>query len=60
LSGIGLCHAGRAVDLSMLVRAFKFELVKDRPAVPIAHLTLRSKDGIWLKLTPRNEAEFSD
>ncbi|PRY26291.1 cytochrome P450 [Aliiruegeria haliotis] len=39
--------------LSMLVRAYRFELVQDRPAVPIAHLTLRSRDGIWLKLSKR-------
>ena len=39
--------------LSMLVRAFRFELVPDRPAMPVAHLTVRGQDGIWLKITPR-------
>ncbi|THD73518.1 cytochrome P450 [Thalassobius vesicularis] len=39
--------------LSMLVRAYRFELVQDRPAMPVAHLTVRGKDGIWLAVTPR-------
>lgn len=39
--------------LSMLVRAYRFELVEDRPAMPVAHLTVRGKDGIWLAVTPR-------
>jgi len=55
--GSGFAMLEGPLILSMLVRAFKFELVKERPAVPIAHLTLRSKDGIWLKLTPRTEDE---
>ena len=53
--GSGFAMLEGPLILSMLVRAYKFELVKDRPAVPIAHLTLRSKDGIWLKLTPREQ-----
>ncbi len=39
--------------LSLLVRAYRFELVPDRPAMPVAHLTVRGKDGIWLRLTKR-------
>jgi hypothetical protein len=39
--------------LSMLVRAYRFELVPERPAMPVAHLTVRGKDGIWLKIAPR-------
>ena len=40
--------------LSMLVRSFRFELVKGQPAEPVAHLTVRGKDGIWLTVTPRS------
>jgi hypothetical protein len=42
--------------LAMLVRAYHFELVAERPAMPVAHLTVRGKDGIWLRLTPRMPA----
>lgn len=39
--------------LAMLLREYRFELVPDRPAMPVAHLTVRGKDGIWLRITPR-------
>lgn len=41
--------------LSMLVRAYRFEVVKEKPAMPVAHLTVRAKDGLWLKITPRGD-----
>ncbi|PIE15737.1 MAG: cytochrome P450 [Rhodobacterales bacterium] len=40
--GSGFAMLEGPLILSMLVRDFRFELVKERPAVPIAHLTLRS------------------
>jgi cytochrome P450 len=39
--------------LAHLVRAFRFEAVAGRVPVPVAHLTVRAKDGIWLKVTQR-------
>ncbi len=39
--------------LSLLVRAYRFEIVAEKPAMPVAHLTVRGKDGIWLRLVPR-------
>ena len=51
--GAGFAMVEGPLILSMLVRAFHFDLVDDRPAVPVAHLTVRGKDGIWLRLTPR-------
>ena len=51
--GSGFAMIEGPLILAMLVRAFRFELVAERPAVPVAHLTVRSKDGIWLKITPR-------
>lgn len=51
--GSGFAMLEGPLILSMLVRAYRFELVEDRPAVPIAHLTLRSRDGIWLRLSRR-------
>ena len=34
-------------------RVSGFERVEGRDPVPVAHLTVRAKDGIWLKVTPR-------
>ncbi|WP_300517566.1 cytochrome P450 [Aliiroseovarius sp.] len=42
-----------ALILSLLVREYRFELVAEKPAMPVAHLTVRGKDGIWLKITRR-------
>ena len=41
------------VLLAHLLRAYRFELVADRPPVPVAHLTVRTKDGLWLRIKPR-------
>ena len=42
--------------LSMLIRAYRVEPVEGRPAMPVAHLTVRGRDGIWLRVTPRGRA----
>jgi cytochrome P450 len=52
-TGAGFAMIEGPLLLSMLVAAYRFELVADRPAMPVAHLTVRGKDGIWLKVTPR-------
>lgn len=41
--------------LSMLVRAYRFEAIEGDTPMPVAHLTVRSKDGIRLRITPREE-----
>ncbi len=51
--GAGFAMIEGPLILSMLVRNFRFELVKGRPAEPVAHLTVRGKDGIWLSVNPR-------
>lgn len=51
--GAGFAMIEGPLILSMLVRHFRFELVAERPAKPVAHLTVRGQDGIWLSLTPR-------
>jgi hypothetical protein len=38
----------------MLLRRCRFELVEGKPAMPVAHLTVRGKDGIWLRVTRRD------
>ncbi len=55
--GSAFAMAEGTLLLSMLVRAFRFEPVPDRVPVPVAQLTLRAKDGIHLKLTPRVQQE---
>jgi cytochrome P450 len=52
--GAGFAMIEGPLLLSMLVRSYRFELVADRPATPVAHLTVRGADGIWLSVTPRN------
>ncbi len=51
--GSGFAMAEGPLLLAMLVRAFHIEPVEGRPAMPVAHLTVRGKDGIWLKLRRR-------
>jgi len=53
-TGSGFAMAEGPLLLALLVRAFRFETVEGRPAMPVAHLTVRGKDGIWLRLTPRS------
>jgi cytochrome P450 len=53
-TGSGFAMAEGPLLLALLVRAFRFETVPGREAVPVAHLTVRGKDGIWLRLTPRD------
>ncbi len=52
-TGAGFAMAEGPLLLSVLLRSFRFELVKDRVPVPVAHLTVRSKDGIWLRVGER-------
>ncbi|SFR51269.1 cytochrome P450 [Litoreibacter janthinus] len=55
-TGAGFAMVEGPLLLSMLVRTFRFETT-DRTPVPVAHLTVRSKDGIWLNLTKRARDE---
>jgi cytochrome P450 len=52
-TGAGFAMIEGPLLLSMLVRAYRFEPVPERPAMPVAHLTVRGADGIWLKITKR-------
>jgi cytochrome P450 len=52
--GAGFAMAEGCLLLSLLLRAYRFDLVEGRVPVPVAHLTVRSKDGIWLRITPRS------
>ena len=52
-TGAGFAMVEGPLILSMLVRKFRFALVDGRVPVPVAHLTVRASDGIWLHVTPR-------
>lgn len=52
-AGAGLAMAEGVTLLAMLTSAFELHAVPTRSPMPVAHLTLRAKDGIWLELTPR-------
>lgn len=51
--GAGFAMAEGPLLLALLLRAFRFETCAERPPMPVAHLTVRGRDGIWLRLTPR-------
>lgn len=51
--GSAFAMAEGTLILSHLVRAFRFDRVEGRDPVPVAHLTVRAKDGIHLALSPR-------
>ena len=52
-TGAGFAMVEGPLLLTLLLRAYRFERVTGRDPVPVAHLTVRSRDGIWLRITPR-------
>ncbi|MFK5997940.1 MAG: cytochrome P450 [Rhodobacterales bacterium] len=51
-TGAGFAMIEGVLMIALLLRAYKLDPAGDAP-VPVAHLTVRSKDGIYLKLTNR-------
>ncbi|MFD2174677.1 cytochrome P450 [Rhodobacter lacus] len=51
--GAGFAMAEGPLLLAMMLRSYRVELVEGREPMPVAQLTVRGRDGIWLKLTPR-------
>ncbi len=52
-TGAGFAMVEGVLLLSLLVRDLRIETVEGKDPIPEAHLTVRSRDGIWLKITPR-------
>ncbi|WP_224814992.1 cytochrome P450 [Hasllibacter sp. MH4015] len=52
-TGAGFAMVEGPLLLAMLVRAFRFERIAGDDPVPVAYLTVRAKDGIRLRVTPR-------
>lgn len=55
--GSAFAMAEGPLILAMILRRFRVEPVEGRAPLPVAQLTVRGKDGIWLRLTPREESE---
>ncbi|OWU83727.1 cytochrome P450 [Oceanicola sp. 22II-s10i] len=53
-TGAGFAMVEGPLILSEVLRRFRVHPVEGRVPVPVAHLTVRSKDGIWLQLEPRD------
>lgn len=51
--GAGFAMIEGAIFIYIMLRAFKIELADGPEPMPVAHLTVRSKDGIYLRLIPR-------
>ncbi|MBC7139321.1 MAG: cytochrome P450 [Defluviimonas sp.] len=55
-TGAGFAMIEGPLMLAALVRAFRFEPVPGRVPVPVAHLTVRAREGIWLRPLPRKDS----
>ncbi len=53
-TGAGFAMAEGVLLLAMLVARFRFEPDPARVPVPVAHLTVRSREGIWLRMVARD------
>ena len=51
--GAGFAMLEGTLMLAQLVRAFRFQPMEGKVPVPVAHLTVRAKDGIWLRVSRR-------
>ncbi|WP_039019720.1 cytochrome P450 [Halocynthiibacter namhaensis] len=54
--GAGFAMVEGPLLLSMILQRFEFQTVPDQTPVPVAHLTVRAKNGIWLDLKKRETA----
>lgn len=52
-TGAGFAMVEGVLILARLLRDFEVETVPDRVPRPVAHLTVRAEDGIWLNLRKR-------
>ena len=51
--GAGFAMAEGVLLLALLVARFRFSVVEGRVPVPVAHLTVRAKVGLWLQVERR-------
>jgi cytochrome P450 len=55
-TGAGFAMVEGPLLLSMLLKRYRFERIEGKDPVPVAFLTVRARDGIHLRVTPRQEA----
>ncbi|MGB7316593.1 MAG: cytochrome P450 [Planktotalea sp.] len=55
-TGAGFAMVEGVLILSMILRRYRVTLTNRPAPEPVAHLTVRAKDGIWLRLEPRDAA----
>ncbi|MDE4139158.1 cytochrome P450 [Phaeobacter gallaeciensis] len=55
-TGAGFAMVEGPLILSMLLRHFRVAPVAGKEPVPVAHLTVRAKNGIWLRLERRDQS----
>ena len=58
-TGAGFAMVEGPLLLALLIRAFRFERIEGDEPVPVAYLTVRSKNGIRLRVTPREPNQAS-
>lgn len=54
-TGAGFAMIEGPLLLAQILRAVQVRVVEGREPMPVAHLTVRAQEGIWLRLTPREE-----
>ncbi|MEM9320797.1 MAG: cytochrome P450 [Pseudomonadota bacterium] len=54
--GAGFAMVEMTLILSVVLARFELRPMPGREPVPVAHLTVRGRDGIWLELQPRRAA----
>ncbi|MEM9436361.1 MAG: cytochrome P450 [Pseudomonadota bacterium] len=59
-TGAGFAMVEGVLLLARAVKAFEFRAIEGRVPVPVAHLTVRAKDGIWLNIRPRAQEPSAD
>jgi len=52
-TGAGFAMIEGVVLLATFIRHFQVSVVPDKPPMPVAHLTVRTRDGMWLRIEPR-------
>lgn len=52
-TGAGFAMVEGPLLLAMLMRTLRFDIVDGHDPVPVAYLTVRARDGIWLKVSAR-------
>lgn len=52
-TGAGFAMIEGVVLLARILKAYRIQIVEGSEPMPVAHLTVRSRDGIWLRFAPR-------